>query len=113
VLLKAVNKSSASGSYINRNHLAGYLEMTLALGIGLLVMVIGLVMTRSRMGNCAFVISLTLAALYWVVANGRLTRGMLLLFGSLLLVDTWVVGNFFGIERVAATGAAPGHKERH
>lgn len=137
VLLKDVNKSSASGTFINRNHLAGYLEMSLALGIGLLVaniasqhqqhhdwrdtsrralsallsdtvrlriyltvMVIGLVMTRSRMGNSAFFISLTVAALYWVVATGRLTRGTLLLFGSLLLVDTWVVGNFFGIELV-------------
>src|SRR6185503_2929654 len=28
---------SASGTYANRNHFAGYLEMSLALGIGLLV----------------------------------------------------------------------------
>jgi O-antigen ligase len=137
LLFKAVNKSAASGTYINRNHLAGYLEMTLALGIGLMVanmasrrpvhrgwraatrrilrtllsdkvrlriyltvMVIGLVMTRSRMGNAAFFISLTVAALCWVVATRHLTRGTVLLFGSLLLVDIWVVGNFFGIERV-------------
>jgi putative inorganic carbon (HCO3(-)) transporter len=38
--------------------------------------------------------------LYWVVATGRLTRATAMLFGSLLLVDIWVVGNFFGIERV-------------
>ena len=137
LLFKEVNTSSATGTYINRNHLAGYLEMALSLGIGLLladsanrhrensswretsrrtlrmllsgkaplriyltVMVIGLVMTRSRMGNSAFFISLTLAALYWVVANGRITRAMVLLFASLLVVDMWVVGNFFGIERV-------------
>jgi putative inorganic carbon (HCO3(-)) transporter len=137
LLLKDINQDSASGTYINRNHLAGYLEMTLALGIGLLVanlanrqrahrgwrdttrrtlktmlsdkvrlriylmvMVIGLVMTRSRMGNSAFFISLTVAALYWVVATGRLTRATALLFGTLLLVDIWVVGNFFGVERV-------------
>jgi O-antigen ligase len=137
LLFKAVDQGSATGTYINRNHLAGYLEMSLALGIGLLVanlasrhrrhsnwrdttrrtlrmllsekmrlriyltvMVIGLVMTRSRMGNSAFFISLTVAALYWVAASGRLTRGTVLLFASLLVVDTWVVGNFFGIERV-------------
>lgn len=28
---------SASGTYVNRNHFAGYLEMTLAIGIGLLI----------------------------------------------------------------------------
>ena len=137
LFFKEVNSSLATGTYINRNHLAGYLEMCLALGIGLMmanlarrhqvhrnwrdstrrtlalllsekvrlriyltVMVVGLVMTRSRMGNTAFFVSLTLAALYWVVASRRLTRGTLLLFVSLLLVDIWVVGNFFGIERV-------------
>ncbi|MFV8819152.1 O-antigen ligase family protein [Haliea sp. E17] len=137
VLLKEVNTGAATGTYINRNHLAGYLEMTLALGIGMMVgtlqennrrasswrqalrrglrlllsekvrlrvyltvMVIGLVMTRSRMGNSAFFISLTLAVVYWVIASGRLSRGTLLLFASLLVVDIWVVGNFFGIHRV-------------
>lgn len=79
----------ATGGFINRNHLAGFLEMSLAVGIGLLiaqlggspkqgwrnrlgsffelllspkailrlslvVMVIALVLTRSRMGNIAF-----------------------------------------------------------
>jgi O-antigen ligase len=29
--------ASASGTFVNRNHLAGYLEMTLAIGIGLLI----------------------------------------------------------------------------
>jgi O-antigen ligase len=32
-----VHASSASGTYANRNHFAGHLEMTLALGIGLLI----------------------------------------------------------------------------
>jgi len=137
LFFKEVNSGSATGTYINRNHLAGYLEMSLALGIGLMmanlarrrhvhrnwrdstrrtlelllsekvrlriyltVMVIGLVMTRSRMGNSAFFISLTLGALYWMVVSRRLTRGTVLLFASLLVIDIWVVGNFFGIERV-------------
>src|SRR5207248_2416144 len=84
----------ATGTFINRNHLAGYLEMCLAAGVGLMlaelsssraaswrdsarhllrtllgnkarvrlalvVMVTGLVLTRSRMGNTAFFASLT------------------------------------------------------
>src|SRR6266513_1964007 len=101
----------ATGTFINRNHLAGYLEMCLAAGVGLMlaelsstravgwrdsarqllrtllgnkarvrlalvVMVTGLVLTRSRMGNTAF-------------------------FASLLIIDLIVVGNFFGLEKVA------------
>ncbi|CAN0475595.1 unnamed protein product, partial [Phaeothamnion confervicola] len=88
--------SQASGGFVNRNHLAGFLEITLAVGIGLMiadlddagprswrrfardlaqvvlsrkaplriflvVMVVGLVMTRSRMGNTAFFSSLLVA----------------------------------------------------
>jgi len=37
LLVKDVIKHQATGTFINRNHLAGYLEMTLALGVGLLV----------------------------------------------------------------------------
>ena len=36
----------ATGTFVNRNHLAGYLEMTLALGLGLLIS--GMSQTRSR-----------------------------------------------------------------
>ena len=135
IFRKAVNGGAASGSFINRNHMAGYLEMSLALGTGLLlasldgrhsrgwreatrrflntmlsgkarlrialmVMVIGLVLTRSRMGNSAFFISLTLAGCYWVLATGRLSRAAVVLFASLILVDVWIVGNFFGFDRV-------------
>jgi O-antigen ligase len=135
VLPEAMNRDKATGTFMNHNHMAGYLEMCLALGIGLLVaslyghrardwreaaqrflstllsekarlriyltvMVIGLVLTRSRMGNSAFFISLTLASLFWVVACRQLSRGTVLLFASLLLVDIWIVGNFFGFDQV-------------
>jgi O-antigen ligase len=125
----------ATGTFVNRNHLAGYLELCLALGIGLLladlrgsggagfrdslrrflntllsrkaqlrlllaVMVIGLVLTRSRMGNSAFFISLTLMALIYFAGTRQITRGGVILFSSLLLVDVLIVGNFFGFEQV-------------
>jgi len=42
------------------------------LRIYLTIMVIGLVMTRSRGGNSAFFISLTVAAVYLMLATGRM-----------------------------------------
>lgn len=125
----------ATGTFVNRNHLAGYLEMSLALGIGLLlaelatrnaanwrdsarrllrslfstkvlvrlalaIMVIGLVLTHSRMGNGAFFASLTITGLLYLAATRRLTRGGILFFASLLLIDLLIVGNFFGVEQV-------------
>ena len=126
----------ATGTYVNRNHLAGYLEMSLAAGVGLMlsqlsrtaatswrdsvrrllrtllgskarvrlalvVMVIGLVLTRSRMGNVAFLTSLTVVGGFYLIAGRKLSGRMIAFFASLLIVDVVVVGNFFGIERVA------------
>jgi len=126
---------SATGTFVNRNHLAGFLEMNLAIGIGMLVaqlhrhpaaswreflrrtidtilsrkfrlrlylaiMVIGLVLTRSRMGNTAFFSSLLLCSVLGMVLQRRVTRGAVLFFVSLLLIDIYIVGNFFGVDEV-------------
>ena len=125
----------ATGTFVNRNHLAGYLEMSLALGIGLLlasstrysgnwqqklrqlievllspkvimrlllaVMVIGLVMTRSRMGNTAFFASLMMTGLLALLLMKNKSASTTILLSSLLIIDIAIVGTFFGVEKVA------------
>lgn len=142
---KEVYLERATGTFVNRNHLAGFLEMCLAVGIGLLVanlrqsgqhdwrnrlrhtldtllgakmrlriflafMVIALVLTRSRMGNSAFFISLPLCGIIMMVMQRRLHKGAIILFASLMLVDFFIVGQWFGfdemVERVQNTSAA-------
>lgn len=133
---KEAYRGMATGTFINRNHLAGYLEMCLAVGIGLMVaqladtsaltrrervrnllqtmlsskalirvglvvMVIGLVLTRSRMGNTAFFTSMIAMGFFYMVFVRRVSRGTVIFFASLLIIDLIVVGNFFGIEEVA------------
>ena len=123
-------RGDVRGTFVNRNHLAGYLEMTLACGLGLLmalregqpwswrrlpdlligpklrvrlalvVMVIALVMSHSRMGNSAFFTSLLLIGGIFVLANPqhRLRNGLLL--ASLLLIDLLIVSQFFGLDKL-------------
>lgn len=121
---------SASGTFVNRNHLAGYLEMTLGLGIGLLlalrdrrpfawvqllelllgpkarlrlalvIMVIGLVMTFSRSGNAAFLASLLLVGGAYGVLDRRHRLRNGLILASIVLVDVLVVSQFFGLEQL-------------
>lgn len=127
---------SATGTFINRNHLAGYLEMTIAIGIGLLIaslghesttatlkkkllnlfrlllsakarlrlslvmMVIALVLTHSRMGNTAFFASLFLAGVVGIVFSKHATRSVVILLVSLILIDLLIVGQWFGFERL-------------
>ncbi len=132
---KTFDRNSAAGTFINRNHLAGFLEMNLAIGIGMLlaqlhrhpaqnwrefmqrtvdvvlsnkfrlrlylaIMVVGLVLTRSRMGNTAFFSSLLLCGVVGMSLQQRLTRNVVIFFVSLLLVDMYIVGNWFGVDEV-------------
>jgi O-antigen ligase len=127
---------AASGTFVNRNHFAGYVEMMLAVGIGLLiaglsdrsvdtwkkfirqtiewilspkmvlrlalcVLVIALTTTHSRMGNTAFFASLLVAGLIGIVLSRYATRNTVLLLASLIAIDLFVVGSWFGVEKLA------------
>ena len=125
----------ATGTFFNRNHLAGYLEMTIAIGIGLLIamlgsasgktlkkkalnmfrlllsakarlraslviMVIALVLTHSRMGNTAFFASLLITGAIGLIFSKYATRSVVILLVSLVLIDILIVGQWFGLEKV-------------
>jgi len=142
---KEASLGAASGTFINRNHFAGYLEMSLAIGVGLMIaslsrqpsvsfrewlqrliktllsskavirialaiMVIALVLSRSRMGNIAFFSSLAIAGviglfgLWSLSRKGKISRyavrPVLILFTSLIVIDLFIVGAWFGIDKV-------------
>ena len=128
------HSSQASGSYVNRNHLAGLLEMCLAVGIGMMVaqledrprrswgqflqdtatlllsgkamlrlvlviMVVALVMTRSRMGNTAFFASMLVAGALGLALSRHAPRGTVILIASLVVIDLALIGTWFGVEK--------------
>ncbi|GAA4649078.1 O-antigen ligase [Kistimonas scapharcae] len=132
---KEAGRGVATGTFVNRNSFAGQLEMTLAIGIGLLIsqlqehrardrlewlrntlktlmsskvllrailaaMVIGLVMSRSRMGNTAFFSSLLVTGCLYAICRKKLSRGMIVLFLSIIVIDTVIVSQWFGLEKV-------------
>jgi O-antigen ligase len=66
----------------------------------LAIMVVALVLTRSRMGNMAFFSSLLLCGVTGMVLQQRVTRNAVLFFVSLLLIDIYIVGNWFGVDEV-------------
>ena len=118
------------GSFVNPNHFAGYLEMTLCLGIGLMiaeqgsqsshkfsignfltgplgrlriliiVMVIALVMSRSRMGNLAFFASVLIASGVAFYYSRQLARNSAIFLVSILVIDVILIGSYFGVERL-------------
>jgi O-antigen ligase len=127
---KTTYVGDATGTFVNRNHLAGYLQITLACGIGLLlalrdnrrfswlsvlelligpkarlrlalvIMVIALVMTHSRMGNTAFFVSLVLVGGLFIILEKQKRLRNSLILGSIILIDILVVSQFFGLEKL-------------
>ena len=126
----------ATGTFWSRNHLAGYLEMCLALGTGLMIgsleqrdeqtwrqrmrntllflmsakvrlrvyliiMVIALVLTRSRMGNTAFFASLLVSGAIGLALSRHAPRSTVIFLVSVIVLDIFIVGAWFGIDKVA------------
>jgi O-antigen ligase len=134
-LKKEFYRGMATGTFVNRNHLAGYLEMALAAGLGLLVaglkgerhehwrarlrhwlrlilsetavlrlalviMALGLVLTRSRMGNAGFLASLSITGGLALLLSRSAKRSTVLLFVSVIVIDIALIGSWFGVEKV-------------
>ena len=132
-----VSHARMIGSYVYHNSLAGYLCMTLSIGIGLMlarlgtqhvkyanwkarlvasiefilspkmrlrmlliVMVIALVLTRSRMGNTAFFSAMLVVGGLAMVLVRKTAPQTMMLIASLVIIDIFVVGTWVGLERV-------------
>ncbi|MDD2684787.1 MAG: O-antigen ligase family protein [Gallionella sp.] len=123
------------GTFVYHNHFAGYMELTLSLGIGLMIakledkqvrnwkqrasnwlslivskkallrivliiMVVGLIASRSRMGNSAFFISLMLVGVLAIILSKNATKSTIVFIASLIILDVVIVGGVVGIEKV-------------
>ncbi|NCP64772.1 MAG: O-antigen ligase family protein [Paraglaciecola sp.] len=80
--------------------------LTLLLGnkalirISLAIMVIGLVMSHSRMGNTAFFAALTLIGCIALALDKRRSRALSWLVVSMLVIDLLIVSAWFGLDKV-------------
>lgn len=66
----------------------------------LAIMVIALVLTRSRMGNASFFISLLIAGGAALLLQRRMPRPVMILIASLIVIDLLIIGSWVGIDRV-------------
>jgi len=83
-----------------RNLMQWMITPKMALRLGLVVMVIALVLTHSRMGNSSFFISLLAAGAIGLLLSKRATKSMVILLVSLVAIDVLIVGTYFGTQRV-------------
>lgn len=143
---KDAYRGYATGTFVNRNHFAGYLELCLAATFGLIValpmprserrgwrqqlrwalrrlqdprlflrvcvgiLFLALLLSQSRLGNVAAVAGLGVAAAALLFARrGQGPAGVgLWLVVSVLVLDVWLFGRWFGLDQLADRYAAAG-----
>ncbi len=76
------------------------LSIKMMIRLSLIIMVIALVMTRSRMGNSAFFATTVIGGLVALTLYKNRPRALTGLIISILLIDTLIVGSLFGLEKV-------------
>lgn len=126
------------GTFRYHNSMAGYMELCLSVGIGLMlaqlgnlhahpgwrrktvaalrfvlsakmllramlvIMVIALVLTRSRMGNSAFFAAMLLVGFAAIVLKRHAAPAAIWLISSLIVIDILVIGTWIGLEKVVS-----------
>lgn len=95
---------SGDTSHSWRERVRGMVEWLItpkmALRLLLVAMVIALVMSRSRMGNIAFLASLFSTGAISLALSRKATRSIVVLLVSLVVIDIFIVGTYFGAEKV-------------
>lgn len=85
---------------LSRDILTTLLSAKMMLRLAMILMVIALVMSRSRMGNAAFfaaLISVSLLALWWYKRPPALLKPLVL---SILVLDMLLVSSMFGLDKL-------------
>ncbi|WP_337840993.1 O-antigen ligase family protein [Rheinheimera sp.] len=85
---------------LSRALLESLLSSKILLRLAIVIMVIGLVLSRSRMGNAAFFAALLLVSLYaiWFYKNRPALLKPLVI--SIFIIDSIVIGSMFGLEKL-------------
>lgn len=88
-----------------RSRLSAFLQFALSLKmilrLSLVILVIGLVLSYSRMGNVGFFLALVLGGLVLAVRSRKMRRPALTLVGTMLVVDVLILGQWIGFDRIA------------
>lgn len=83
-----------------KNLMVFALSPSMLIRLMLIIMVIALVLTKSRMGNAALLLSIILIAMPLLAVHFRKNTKVFLLLVSVILIDLLVVGKLVGVDRV-------------
>lgn len=100
-----ISQLALVGTGLNWRHKIRALFLTIlsskmVIRLSLIIMIICLILTRSRMGNSAFFISLLLTSVFAFFFYNRKPKHLRLLIISFFILDLVLIGSIFGVEEV-------------
>jgi len=103
LLLSQLSESDNENSFKQnvKFFLRWLMSIKMLLRVFLAIMVIGLVLSHSRMGNAAFFISLLVTSALWLrLEQKKSKQGVVFVLVTLLIIDIAIVGAWFGVGKV-------------
>jgi O-antigen ligase len=101
LIARLSDRKSDSFKRLVKSTIEWILSPKMVLRLCLCILVIALTTTHSRMGNTAFFSSILIAGLLGMALSRYATRNTVLLLASLIAIDLFIVGSWFGVEKLA------------
>jgi O-antigen ligase len=101
-LVQLEKGSSANSKKWIVNLLDFMLSPKMLLRLALVILVIALVMTRSRMGNAGFFIAMLISLAIYAFYSPNTRKVVFFLLASLIVIDIWILGQWVGLDKVVA-----------
>ncbi|MCZ4253331.1 O-antigen ligase family protein [Pseudoalteromonas shioyasakiensis] len=104
LLVSELKRSSADTKLTLKKILRGFSETMLSqkviLRLSLIIIIVGLILTRSRMGNSAFFIALIIVSALALIFYKKKPRSFKILIVSFFILDLIIIGAIFDVEKV-------------
>ena len=104
LLVSELKQSNTKDKFNLKQQLRNYAELLLStkivLRIALIIIIIGLILTRSRMGNSAFFIALSVISLLAIIVYRKKPKAFKILILSFFILDLIIIGSLFGVDKI-------------
>ncbi|NMP01231.1 O-antigen ligase family protein [Pseudoalteromonas arctica] len=104
VLVSELKRSTSDYKHTLKQTLRAWTEILLSskiiLRISLIIIIVALILTRSRMGNSAFFIALMVVSLFAFFIYRQKPKAFKLLIVSFFIIDLIIIGAIFDVEKV-------------
>ncbi len=100
IVMRTQSHSATTFKELVVNAFAGLVSKKVIIRMALMIMVIALVMSRSRMGNVSFFLSMTMVGALAFMTMRQRSVGLSILLLSIFFIDLFLLSAWFGLDKI-------------